>query len=119
MAIDGYESPTDAWPEVTRNVRRALDEDQDLPDAHSEAAVALFFSQWDWAGAEQEWNRAMQSRGGGIVPDFLGVCALQRWALGKPAEALALARKARELDPLSPAFTYQEATLPVPCSAAR
>ena len=110
MAIDGYESPTDAWPEVTRNVRRALDEDQELPDAHSEAAVALFFSQWDWAGAEQEWNRAMRSRGGGIVPDFLGVCALQRWALGRPAEALALARKARELDPLSPAFTYQEAT---------
>ena len=110
MAIDGYESPTEAWPEVTRNVRRALDEDQDLPDAHSEAAVALFFSQWDWASAEQEWNRAMQSRGGGIVPDFLSVCALQRWALGKPVEALALVRKARELDPLSPSLIFHEAS---------
>ena len=110
MTIDGYESPSEGWPEVTRNVRRALDEDQDLPDAHSEAAVALFFSRWDWAGAEKEWNRALESRGGGIVPDFLNVYAVQQFALGKPAEALALVRKAREVDPLSPSLIYHEAS---------
>jgi tetratricopeptide (TPR) repeat protein len=109
MAVDGYEKPASAWSNVTRLVRQALDWDADLPDAHAEAASALFYFQWDWAGAEQEWNRALQSRGGGFVPDFLTARALQRWALGRPDEALALARKARELDPLSPAFILKEA----------
>jgi len=51
----------------------------------------------------------MQSRGGGIVPDLLTARALERWALGRPDEALALARKARELDPLSSVFIIKEA----------
>jgi tetratricopeptide (TPR) repeat protein len=109
MAIDGYERPADTWPEVSQNVRRALDWDPDLPDAHSEAATALFFSQWDWPGAEREWNRALQSRGGGFVPDFLRARALQSWALGRPDEALALIRKSRELDPLSFGIIVSEA----------
>ena len=109
MAGEGYERPADALVEVTRNVRRALDWDPDLPDAHSEAAAVLFGSQWDWAGSEKEWNRAMQSRGGGFVPDFLTGYAIERWALGRTDEALALARRARELDPLSPYFILQEA----------
>jgi TolB-like protein len=111
MAIDGYERPATAWPEVSRSVRRALDWDRELPDAHSEAASALFYFQWDWSRAEQEWERALQSRGGGFVPDFLTSRALQRWALGRTDEALALARKARELDPLSPVFILKEADL--------
>ncbi len=109
MAIDGYERPATAWTEVSRNVRSALDWERELPDAHSEAASALFYFQWDWSGAEQEWDRALQSRGGGFVPDFLTSRALQRWALSRTDEALALARKARELDPLSPGFILKEA----------
>lgn len=109
MAIDGYERPAEAWTEVSRNVRSALDWERELPDAHSEAASALFYFQWDWSGAEQEWDRALQSRGGGFVPDFLTSRALQRWALGRTDEALALARKARELDPLSRGFILKEA----------
>jgi serine/threonine protein kinase/tetratricopeptide (TPR) repeat protein len=111
MAVDGYERPADALPHISHNVRRALDCDQDLPDAHSEAAVVLFYFQWDWAGSEREWSRAIQSRGGGFVPDALAACALQKWALGKPDEALALIRKARALDPLSPGLMIQEADL--------
>ena len=111
MAVDGYERPSTAWVEVSRNVRRALDWDRELPDAHSEAASALFYFQWDWAGAEQEWDRALQSRGGGFVPDFLTSRALQRWALGRTDEALALVKRARELDPLSSGFILKEADL--------
>ncbi len=109
LAGEGFESPAEALPEITRNVRRALDFDPDLPDAHSEAAAVLFGYQWDWAGSEKEWDRAMQSRGGGFVPDFLAGHALCLWALGRADEALALSRKARELDPLSPFFILKEA----------
>jgi len=108
-AVDGYERPAEAWPEVSRYVRLAFNFDPDLPDAHAEAASALFYFQWDWAGAEQEWNIALRSRGGDLVPDFLYSRALQRWALGRPDEALALTKEARGLDPVSPAFILKEA----------
>ncbi len=109
MAIDGYEKPADALPEVSRNVRRALDCDPELPDAHSEAAVALFYLQWDWNESEREWSLALQSRGGGILPNLLTAYALQEWALGRPGKALELARRARALDPLSPRLMVIEA----------
>ncbi len=109
MAIDGYEKPADAWSNVTQLVRRALDLDPDLPDAHSEAASALFYFQWDWVGAERAWKRALESRGGGFLPDFLTSRALQRWAIGRTDEALQFARRARELDPLSPVYVLKEA----------
>jgi serine/threonine protein kinase/Tfp pilus assembly protein PilF len=111
MAVDGYENPARAWANVTRLVRRALDLDPDLPDAHSEAASALFYHQWDWAGAERAWMRALQSTGGGFLPDFLSSRALQRWAVGRTDEALEFVRRARELDPLSPLFILKEADL--------
>ncbi len=109
MAIEGYERPAEALPEVSRNVRRALDCDPDLPDAHSEAAVALFYLQWDWTESEREWSLALQSRGGGILPNLLMAYALQEWALGRPGKALELARRARALDPLSLRLMVSEA----------
>ena len=109
MALDGFERPDDAFAQVTLNVRRALDFDPDLPDAHSEAASALFYFQWDWAASEQEWKRALQSRGGGIVPDFLSAYATELWALGRADEAVAMVRKARALDPLSSSLMLEEA----------
>jgi len=109
MAVDGYEPPKEAWAQVTQNVRRALDFDPELPDAHSEAAAALFFFQWDWAGSQQAFERAMSSRGGGFVPNFLVARALQEWALGRTEQGLRFIRRARVLDPLSPTFIVREA----------
>ena len=109
MALEGYEPPAENLEQVSLNVRRALDSDQDLPDAHSEAAAALFYFRWDWAAAEREWSRALQSRGGGIVPDFLIAYALQQWALGKPDEALALSRKSPRARSPSPRLMICEA----------
>lgn len=109
MAIDGFERPTDAWPQASRYARQALDLDPDLPDAHNNAASEAFFFKWDWAAAERTWKTAMQSRPGDFDPGhLLGPYALERWALGHPDEALQLTRKAREIDPLSPVFKVRE-----------
>jgi serine/threonine-protein kinase len=111
MAVDGFERPIGARPQVTRYVRLALDLDPDLSNAHAEAASEAFFFNWDWAGAEREWKAAMQSRGGDFEPDALLGYSLERWVLGRPDEALQLALQAREMDSLSPTFAVREADL--------
>jgi eukaryotic-like serine/threonine-protein kinase len=111
MAVDGFERPTDVQQHVNRNVRQALALDPDLANAHAEAASEAFFFNWDWAGADREWKTAMRSRNGDFEPDSLLGYSLQRWALGRPDEALELARTARGMDPISPTFAVREADL--------
>ncbi|MBK5299082.1 MAG: protein kinase [Vicinamibacteria bacterium] len=109
MAIDGLERPTEAWPESSRHVRRALSADPDLADAHASAASQEFFFNWNWDGAEDEWRLAMRFGGGELHPDLYTARALQRWALGRIDDALSLVRQARRVDPVSPVFIVREA----------
>ena len=108
MAIDGYERPTEAWPLSNRYVGEALALDPESADAHAEAASEAFFFNWDWAGAEREWKAAWQSPTK-VEPDLLIANALKRWALGRPYEALDLAREARKRDPITVGFKVREA----------
>jgi tetratricopeptide (TPR) repeat protein len=111
MAIDGYESPRDAWPQSTSSVTRALSLDPDLPDAHAEASAAEFYYRWDWHAADREWEIALRSRRGEVQPELLSSRALQMWALGRLDEALQFAHSARLADPLSAACVLREADL--------
>lgn len=77
--------------------RKALDLDESLGEAHRQIASGKWICDWDWAGAEKEYRRAMD-----LTPEtthlrysqFLR--SLSRWD-----EAIAEGRKAQELDPLS------------------
>src|SRR5262245_41642748 len=109
MAVDGYESPSNAWPSWSSSISRALALDPDLPDAHAEASAAAFFYQWDWAAADREWRIATGSRRGEVQPELLGARALQLWALSRTNEALQFARAARLADPLSAVCALAEA----------
>jgi serine/threonine-protein kinase len=110
MVIDGYERPTEAWPLASRYVGQALALDPASADAHAEAASEAFFFNWDWAGAEREWKAAMTSPEK-VEPDLLLANSLKRWALGRPYEALDLAREARKRDPITLGFKVREADL--------
>ena len=109
MAVDGFERPTDAWPASNRCVRRALELDAGLAEAHAEQASSWFFFDHDWTAAESAWKRAITARSTPTLPDMLSGSALKLWALGRTPEALALIRRARQLDPLTPRFAIQEA----------
>ncbi len=111
MAIDGYAAPADSWPQADLNVARALTIDPDLPDAHAESAASAFFYRWDWREAERQWKIALQSRRGEVQSELLTLYALQQWALGRLDAALAVARTAREVDPLSAQAAVREADL--------
>jgi TolB-like protein len=109
MATDGLLRPTDAWPQVSRYLRQAVEIDPDLPEAHVFAHALAFLFDWDWAGAERERRLFLQSLPGDFDPHAMRALAVERWALGRPDEALQLARRTRELDPLSPYLATLEA----------
>lgn len=105
-AIDGFERPTEAWPQSSRNLRQALEIDPDIGDAHAELATAAFYFNWDWAAAEREWRLALDRPGEPLETNFLQARALELWAIGRVDEALRIAHQARERNP---AFAVTEA----------
>ena len=106
---DGLERPTDAWPQVNRYMRRALEIDPELPEAHVFAHALAFLFDWDWAGAERARQRLLQFPVGDFDPQVMRAFAMEHWALGRPQEALQLARRTRELDPGSSFLATLEA----------
>jgi len=80
-------------------VNRALELDPDLAEAHTALGLVRFFFEWDWAGAESEFRRALK-----LNPGSRAVQEEYGWfltAMGRLDEGLAQSRKAAELDPLS------------------
>ena len=80
-------------------VDRALELDPDLAEAHAALALVRFYFEWDWAGAEAEFRRALELNAGSrTVHEEYGIFLT---AMGRLDEGLTESRKAAELDPLS------------------
>lgn len=109
MITDGLERPATAWPQVRRYIRQALDIDPELPEAYAYSHAVSFLFDWDWPGAERARLRLMEFSVGDFDPHVLRAIALEHWALGRPRDALELARRTRELDPLSSYLAVLEA----------
>jgi len=80
-------------------VARALALDPGLAEAHAMLAFVRFAGDYDWAAAEAEFRRAIElNPNSGDTYDTYG---LMLAALGRYDEALAVQRRAHELDPLA------------------
>ena len=80
-------------------VMRALELDPDLGEAHAALGTILFLFEWDWAGADAEFQRALAlSPGSEAVHEAYGSFLN---AMGRMDEGLAQSREAARLDPLS------------------
>ncbi|HEY8512476.1 MAG TPA: helix-turn-helix domain-containing protein [Cyclobacteriaceae bacterium] len=77
---------------------KALSIDPELPDAHAWKAFYLLYNDWDFAGAESEYRKAIASGN----PDALGLYSDLLNFLGRHDEALVMARKLNETDPFYP-----------------
>lgn len=100
LTITGDMNPREAFPLATAAVARALALDPDLPEAHAAHGFNLFWHAWDWRGAEAACRHAISIGPDVAVTHFTYAHLLNN--LGRFDEALAQARTARELDPLSP-----------------
>jgi predicted Zn-dependent protease len=76
---------------------------------HRDLAWILDNSEFDWAGAEREYRRALELNPGDARA--LHWCAQHRVALGKTQDALHEAKLGLELDPLSEGSNYNYAPI--------
>jgi DNA-binding winged helix-turn-helix (wHTH) protein/TolB-like protein/Tfp pilus assembly protein PilF len=103
LAYYEYDRPHDAMPRARAAALKALALAPTLAEAHASLAHIKGNYEWDWAAAEQEWRRAIA-----LDPDY--ATAHQWYAVhyltptGRLEEARREARRAQELDPLSPVF---------------
>ena len=78
---------------------RALEIDDSLAEAHASLADIRRFFEWDWAGSEREYSKAIE-----LNPNYP---TAHQWygeflsAMGRHDEAVREMRRAEELDPLS------------------
>jgi len=89
----------EAFEQAREAVTKALALDDSLGEAHSVLALLKCVHDFDWAGSEQEFKLALElSPGSADIYDHYGwLCA----ALERFDEAVALVKRAQELDPLT------------------
>lgn len=100
--------PNEAFPEAKIEAQRALAIDADLAEGHSVLGWIAMWYEWDWALAEREFRRAIDLDPS-IAEAHLGYAGVLS-NTGRDIEAMEEARRARELDPLSPMVNSVAAT---------
>ena len=96
----GGEMPSiDFFPKAKAAANKAIEIDDTLAEGHANLAHILFWYDWDWNAAENEYKRALELNPNS--PDALQFYAHFLSCMGRHAEALAKIKLARELDPLN------------------
>lgn len=102
LGSQGALPPAEAFPRVQSAASRAIEIDPELADPHATLGHLKTVYEWDWPGAEREFRRAIE-----LNPEFATAhhwYAFHLESVGRPAEALAAMRRARELEPMSQVF---------------
>jgi TolB-like protein/Tfp pilus assembly protein PilF len=81
---------------------KAVELDETLAEAHVALASTRMFCDWDWAGAEREFTRAIQINP--VCPDGHHLFAHWYEAMGRFSEALAEMNAALDVEPVAPAL---------------
>ncbi len=95
----GKMRPHDAYPKARFYARQALDKDGSLGEAYGASGSVRAFYDWDWPGAERDFQKALE-----LNPNSPDIHQLYSYFLTITArhdEAVIEAKKATELDPLS------------------
>ena len=98
LAVRGYRAPKEPFAKAKEMATKALALDDTLPGAHN-ALAAVRFNQYDWAGAEKEFKRAIE-----LNPSYVPAHLWHGYfleALGQQSANLAERKLAQELDPLN------------------
>lgn len=99
IAEYGLSPPKEVMPRAKAAAVKALEIDKTLAEAQTTLAHVRAFYDWDWAGAEQEFKRAIELNPGYAFSHHW--YALYLAAMGRHREALAAEIRAQEIDPLS------------------
>jgi TolB-like protein/DNA-binding winged helix-turn-helix (wHTH) protein/Tfp pilus assembly protein PilF len=98
-ALVGDMPATAFLPQAKAAAQRAIEIDDTLADAHAELGFIIFWYDWDWNAAENQFKRALELNPNDADGHLFYAHLLSN--TGRHAEALAEVRRARELDPLN------------------
>lgn len=95
----GHVTPVSTFPVARPHALKALELDPSLAQAHAALAYIKFYFDWDWAGAEQEFRRALELSPEDPVAHQWFAVYLR--AAGRADDAQREVEAAQRLDPLS------------------
>jgi tetratricopeptide (TPR) repeat protein len=103
LAFFGALSPSEGWGKAKEAAMLALQKDGRLPEGHGALALAKLHYDWDFAGAEQEFKRALEldPSDADIRHDY----AHYLMAVGRLTESKTESQRAVELDPVGDGLT--------------
>lgn len=107
QVITGDRAPHEMFPLAKAAAEQAVRIDPQSAEAHAAKGFTQFFHDWDWAGAETSFKRAI-ALNPNLAQAHFGYGHLLV-NVGRYEEGLSHARQARELDPLSPIINTLEA----------
>jgi TolB-like protein/DNA-binding winged helix-turn-helix (wHTH) protein/Tfp pilus assembly protein PilF len=99
LGYTSFWSPKDSFPKARELASKALQIDPSLAEARTSLAYAKLYYDWDWKGAEEDFQKAIA-----VNPNY---ATAHHWysvlltARGRYQEASSEIRRAHELDPLS------------------
>jgi len=99
FSLSGDVPANDAMPKGKAAALKAMELDPNLPEAQVAVGLFAFWYDWDWRDAERKYQRALELDPNNAAANYF--YAHLNSNLGRHAEALTLAKRARELDPLS------------------
>jgi serine/threonine protein kinase/Tfp pilus assembly protein PilF len=99
MAGFVFVSPKEVYPRAKAAALKALEIDDTLAEAHASLGWTKAFYDWEWSGAEREFQRAIELNPRYGDAHLMYGAALRK--MGRVEEAVAEYRRAQELDPLS------------------
>jgi TolB-like protein/Flp pilus assembly protein TadD len=92
--------PNEFFPKGKSAALKAIEIDESLAEAHSALGSLMFWYDWDWKGAENQFQRALELNPNDTDTHFGYAHLLSN--SGRHEEALTRMKRATELDPLSP-----------------
>ncbi len=98
-SLVGDMPPTEVLPKAKSAAQKAIEIDDTLADAHAELGFIIFWLDWDWSAAENQYKRALELDPNGADTHLFYAHLLSN--TGRHVEALAEVKRARELDPLN------------------
>ena len=95
----GFVPPKEAFPRAKEAALKALEIDDTLAEAHTSLGITMMYYDWDWSGAEKEFQRAIALNPG--YPEAHNFYSAALWQVGRMQDSIAQRKRAVEIDPLA------------------
>ncbi len=100
LALGAEVAPIEVFPRSREAAQKALTIDVGLPEAHTALGANIFWFDWNWSEAENQYKQAIQLNPNSADTHLLYAHLLSN--SGRHSETLLEIKRARELDPFNP-----------------